>query len=258
MKNIIFKECPKHGITEHVLTNGAYKCKECRKKAVIDTRKKNKIKLVEYKGGKCEICGYDKCIDALEFHHLNPQEKEFGISCGNTLKFETLKKEADKCILVCANCHREIHSKIKEEVKNRNKKETENEINYFSLHKEKRKNKTFVNGIDINSIKNDIVNNLTKKEISKKYLISISTLNRLLKRNDIKYQKQNNKLSKLSIEYFLELFKTNGSFTSVGKQLNVSDNALKKWCKKNKLPNKKKDLIEYIRVCSTVVVQGTV
>lgn len=79
---------------------------------VIDWRKKNKKKLIDYKGGCCEICKYDKCIEALEFHHKNPLEKDFGIS-GVTKSFDKMKKEVDKCILVCANCHREIHEELK-------------------------------------------------------------------------------------------------------------------------------------------------
>lgn len=88
------------------------KSEEERKKSgvqqVIIWRQKAKIKLVEYKGGKCEKCGYSKCIDALEFHHKDPNEKDFTIG-GKSWSFERLKIEADKCILVCANCHREIH-----------------------------------------------------------------------------------------------------------------------------------------------------
>lgn len=79
-------------------------------KQVIYWRKKAKVKLVEYKGGKCEKCGYNKCIDALEFHHLDPNEKDFSIA-GKSWSLERLKREADKCILVCSNCHKEIHSK---------------------------------------------------------------------------------------------------------------------------------------------------
>ena len=68
---------------------------------------------VEYKGGKCESCGYNRNIAALEFHHLNPLEKDFNISNkGYTKSWENVKKEIDKCILVCANCHREIHDEI--------------------------------------------------------------------------------------------------------------------------------------------------
>lgn len=76
--------------------------------AVIEWRKRTKIKLIDYKGGKCEICGYDKCLRALQFHHKNPEEKDFQIS-GKSLSFEKLKMEVDKCALVCSNCHSEIH-----------------------------------------------------------------------------------------------------------------------------------------------------
>ena len=83
-----------------------------RVRQVVYWRIKVKNKLVEYKGGKCEKCGYNRCIDALEFHHKDPNQKDFSIG-GKSWSFEKLKNEVDKCILVCANCHREIHSKIK-------------------------------------------------------------------------------------------------------------------------------------------------
>jgi len=67
-----------------------------------------KIKLISYKGNKCQLCGYNRCISSLHFHHKNPNEKNFSIS-GKSLSFEKLKKEVDKCILVCSNCHGEIH-----------------------------------------------------------------------------------------------------------------------------------------------------
>jgi hypothetical protein len=113
MDKIVEKECPKHGLTDYVLRkDGRYRCRKCASESVSNRRRAMKLKLVEYKGGKCEICGYNKCIDALEFHHLNPDEKDLQVS-GKTKAFETLKEEVDKCILVCANCHREIHSKEK-------------------------------------------------------------------------------------------------------------------------------------------------
>ena len=76
--------------------------------SVILWRKRVKQKLVEYKGRECQICGYNKSLNALHFHHLNPDEKDFSIS-GKSLSFEKLKGEVDKCILVCSNCHSEIH-----------------------------------------------------------------------------------------------------------------------------------------------------
>jgi len=79
-------------------------------KSVTKRRRKLKEMAVEYKGGKCLLCGYNKCIGALEFHHKDPEEKDFGFShAGTTKSWERLKVELDKCICVCANCHREIH-----------------------------------------------------------------------------------------------------------------------------------------------------
>lgn len=75
-------------------------------------RKSMKLQAVKLLGGKCSICGYDKCIDALEFHHENPKIKEFKLGSGNTMSWKEYKQEALKCILVCSNCHKEIHSKL--------------------------------------------------------------------------------------------------------------------------------------------------
>ena len=81
------------------------------KKAVSKRRKKIKDLAIEYKGGKCFLCGYQKCVDALEFHHLDSGKKEFGVSKdGLTRSWERVRKEIENCILVCANCHRELHS----------------------------------------------------------------------------------------------------------------------------------------------------
>lgn len=113
-EKVIMRNCDKHGYTEFILRkDGVYRCKKCASDAVQKRRRKLKEELVEYKGGKCEICGYDSCIAALEFHHINPDEKEFGIgTMGVTRSLETLKREADKCILLCCNCHRELHWKL--------------------------------------------------------------------------------------------------------------------------------------------------
>ena len=79
--------------------------------------KKRKLKhiLINYKGGKCQKCGYDRCEGALQFHHRNPAEKDFGLSDvnlnGTDHSLKILLLEADKCDLLCANCHAEIHYK---------------------------------------------------------------------------------------------------------------------------------------------------
>ena len=68
-----------------------------------------KQKAVDYKGGACILCGYNKCLSAMDFHHMNPSEKE-GIKSHWT--FEKNKAELDKCILVCNRCHKEIHAGV--------------------------------------------------------------------------------------------------------------------------------------------------
>ena len=71
-----------------------------------------KIQCVDYKGGKCQICGYDKYLGSLDFHHIDSNTKDFSIGMKHLCSFEELKKELDKCILVCKNCHYELHGNI--------------------------------------------------------------------------------------------------------------------------------------------------
>jgi hypothetical protein len=102
---------------------------------------KRKYEIILTRGGKCELCGYDKNITALEFHHKNPDEKEFQIDVRHfsNSSLETLQKELDKCILLCANCHREIHhpdltlDNIPEIIKDADKKSFSNQDNYGSV-----------------------------------------------------------------------------------------------------------------------------
>ena len=75
-------------------------------------RRAIKKALVDYKGGQCCRCGYNKSLRALEFHHLDSNEKDFTISRCITKSMDTLKQEVDKCILVCSNCHAEIHDEL--------------------------------------------------------------------------------------------------------------------------------------------------
>jgi len=68
--------------------------------------------LIRAFGSKCGICGYDRCNEALEFHHLTPEKKDFSLS---NFKFENVSsiiRELKKCVCVCGNCHREIHNGI--------------------------------------------------------------------------------------------------------------------------------------------------
>ncbi len=79
--------------------------------AVAKRRRRIKEMSIVYKGGKCKVCGYKKYQGALDLHHIDPKTKDFGIGDkGYTRSWERVKIELDKCILVCANCHREIEA----------------------------------------------------------------------------------------------------------------------------------------------------
>ena len=76
-------------------------------------RRGTKARLVSDFGGRCVRCGFVGCPDVYDFHHINPLEKEFAIGASNR-SYERLKEEARKCVMLCANCHREVHAKLKE------------------------------------------------------------------------------------------------------------------------------------------------
>jgi len=109
----IIKQCPTHGQTEFKLEKrGFYRCKKCNTMHVSDQRRRNKEKLISLHGGECVVCGYNKCIRALQFHHIDPAKKEFTISSQGRNNFENMRQESEKCALVCSNCHCEIEAGI--------------------------------------------------------------------------------------------------------------------------------------------------
>ncbi len=84
-------------------------CKSCNSELVVLRQQQNKKTAIEYKGGCCQNCSFDAYDGALEFHHLDPKSKEFDFSHFNR-SIEKVKEELDKCILLCANCHRMTHA----------------------------------------------------------------------------------------------------------------------------------------------------
>ena len=64
---------------------------------------------VTYLGGRCMICGYDTCIEAFDFHHIDPEEKDFNVS-EHVTSFEAIRAEVEECELLCSNHHREVHA----------------------------------------------------------------------------------------------------------------------------------------------------
>ena len=106
--------CPRHGETLFWLeARGIYRCLRCRSDAVARRRRKLKQILVADAGGRCSLCGYDRYIGALQFHHRDGAAKDFGLAeRGLTRSLEAVRAEASKCILLCANCHSEVEGGI--------------------------------------------------------------------------------------------------------------------------------------------------
>jgi 5-methylcytosine-specific restriction endonuclease McrA len=102
-------KCIKHP-NEKLIETGHHRCRKCRSENVSKRRKKVKLILVKEAGGACRLCGYNKYVGALHFHHLDPKTKSFSLSNnGLTKSITKLREEASKCILLCANCHAETH-----------------------------------------------------------------------------------------------------------------------------------------------------
>jgi hypothetical protein len=105
--------CPRHGLTTFVVRSdgGGRRCLKCRSAAVSRRRRRVKQLLVEEAGGACAHCGYDRCVAALAFHHVDPAGKAFTISMqGLTRSLEKARQEAKKCVLLCSNCHAEVEA----------------------------------------------------------------------------------------------------------------------------------------------------
>ena len=120
-KEKICEICGKSFTTIKYGQNRKY-CFECspysykeQSKNITAIRTAIKKQLVKYKGGKCEICGYNKSLRALQFHHINPEEKDFSISnnlLNGHFNMNDFYNEIDKCKLLCANCHAEEHERL--------------------------------------------------------------------------------------------------------------------------------------------------
>lgn len=85
-------------------------CKQCLNHLTTIRGQRRKQEGVVYKGGKCVICSYDKHPNSLDFHHLDPDTKESSLRNLRLMQWEKYKTEIDKCVLVCRNCHGEIHA----------------------------------------------------------------------------------------------------------------------------------------------------
>ncbi|HEX3615781.1 MAG TPA: hypothetical protein VHU61_04545 [Solirubrobacteraceae bacterium] len=104
--------CPTHGKTEFVVrSDGGTRCKRCRSQAVVNRRRRVKEILVAEAGGRCALCGYCRYVGALALHHVDPTTKLLGLANkGRALSIKTLRGEAQKCVLLCHNCHAEVEA----------------------------------------------------------------------------------------------------------------------------------------------------
>lgn len=236
MSQIIFKKCKVHGLCEHYIQKGGrVLCKQCNIDRVTLRRQKVKRELIQYKGGKCEICGYDKCDRALQFHHIDPSSKSFGISSdGHTRGIKELKKEADKCILVCANCHAEIHDKeYRESVKEREDRMRDC------------KRETAIDRIeDKESFFKKLEQHYPKLQLCKEYSIAPSVLYRFLRKNNLWYDEVEH--AKIDKDKLLSELIEYKNFTKVGSFYNLSDNGLRRRCRNLNIPSTHKELEEWI------------
>lgn len=184
----------KRGHSFHICNN----CRQNYRKKLL------KKKAIEYKGEKCQICGYDKCENSLTFHHLDPSEKEFTISERYNLSWEKLKKELDKCILLCANCHGEEHAKGQYTLEEYEKWIIPLEVRI------KNKNKK------IKDINNDKLN------LAKEYKVDVDVLKKVrLSRRKVERPTKD--------QFYKELEELNFNKTAMGRKYGVSEKTIRQW-----------------------------
>ena len=114
LERYVERRCQTHGLAPFVLEGrGYYRCCKCRSAGVAKQRRRTKQTLVAEAGGECALCGYSRCLAALQFHHLDRSSKAFPLSLrGVTRSLEKVRAEAQKCALLCANCHAEVEAGV--------------------------------------------------------------------------------------------------------------------------------------------------
>lgn len=99
--------------TRRATKNASVYCKPCTNQQAVERQQKLKQDAAAYLGGCCSQCGYNRYAAALELHHRDPSAKEFSLCYSKSTTFDKIKPELNKCILLCANCHREEHARQK-------------------------------------------------------------------------------------------------------------------------------------------------
>lgn len=177
----------------------------------VNRTHQKKLELIKYKGGKCEICGYDKLIPLVyDFHHIDPNNKTIEVSKILSKKpLDELKLEVDKCQLLCANCHRELHYQLHQ---NQCKKHLEQIELYGPIIKQQRK--------------------LTRSQNNKKYNCQ-SCNEKCNPRATLCIQCYRNSITKKKpTKNILQKLVWEKPKTKIAEDYNVSGKAVEKWCKK--------------------------
>lgn len=221
-KDEIYKICRKCKINKP-LTYYYYgnECKKCHNRRSTLRIRKIKEKCLEYKGGKCQHCEYNKYIGAIDFHHLDPKKKDFRLSKNQKTFGISHKKELDKCIALCSNCHRIEHHRLSKLTKEERIAEYENiQIPKNILIKPKSKlepKPKLIKNTDKSRKCNTCKGPISKR--SKGLCIKcLRTESRVVK----------NRPSKEQIRKELEEL---GGYCAVGRKYGVSDNCIRKWLK---------------------------
>lgn len=185
---------------------------------VKNSRERLKQRIIYVMGDKCQCCGYDICQSALELHHINPEEKEFTISANANRGWETLIPELKKCVLICANCHREIEAGLKQSPNSSFIQERANEVSQT-----------------IEELKSHKIYYCKQcgKEIYKgsTYCPECSSF----------LQRKAERPERPELKVLIRTM----PFTQIGLKYGVTDNAIKKWCDAVNLPRTKKEINSY-------------
>lgn len=193
--------------------------------ATSDFRRRRKENLITLCGKKCALCGYDKVLAALEFHHIDPSKKSYGVASGGSCHdLEKDLAEVKKCILVCANCHREIHSGCYSQQELEEKQVFDESFAEF-LRKDKY-NRTMTKTYFCQECGKEI----TKYSESGLCSDCSHKVRRITER-------PNRSILKSKIRTM--------PFTQIGKEYGVSDNTIRKWCKAASLPSRVTDIKNY-------------
>lgn len=175
-----------------------------------ERRRTYKQNIIDVMGGACVCCGYNRCNRALQLHHLNPEDKNFGISDKTYFAWNKLEAELKKCILVCSNCHMEIEDNLLE-------------VEQVSSFNQEKFNQ-YANAIEAKKIGNICIDCGAQIDHKATRCVECSNKNRQVVERP----------NRLELKTLIRTV----PFTKIGAMYNVSDTAIRKWCKAYNLPSK--------------------